>query len=150
MYYKNQLSQIPLGLRGGEHGVPGGMRGQVDIPRLREGGVGGFFWSVYVGCPAPAEEGNYTTASWRVRDTLEQIDIAKLLVRKYRSTFDLVRSVKAWRKSMGRGKIAGMLGVEGGHQLGSSLGVLRTYADMGVRYVTLTHTYVPSKPQGYC
>lgn len=107
--------------------------------------MGGFFHSVYIPCPEdiglPADnDGNFTTAFHQVRDTLEQIDVAKLLIDKYSSNFDLSLTAKDWRRSMRRGKFGGQLGVEGGHQLGSSLAVLRQYYDLGVRYVTLTHS----------
>ncbi|KAM0756415.1 hypothetical protein T439DRAFT_321112 [Meredithblackwellia eburnea MCA 4105] len=120
-------------------------RGQVDIPRLRKGGVGGFFWSVYVPCPDdagyPADNyGNFTTPTWRTRDTLEQIDIAHLMIQKHSDTFEFTPTAKSWRKALKNGKIGGMLGVEGGHQLGNTLSALRTYYSLGARYVTLTHT----------
>ncbi|KAI0664784.1 membrane dipeptidase-domain-containing protein [Cubamyces menziesii] len=113
--------------------------GHVDIPRLREGKVGGFFWSVYVGCPGSEEGEDYLNATWRVRDTLEQIDVSKLLINKYPDTFSLSLNSRDIKTSISRGKIASLLGVEGAHQLGNSLQVLRQYHELGVRYVTLTH-----------
>ncbi|EIW51737.1 uncharacterized protein TRAVEDRAFT_75537 [Trametes versicolor FP-101664 SS1] len=113
--------------------------GHLDIPRLAEGKVGGFFWSVYVGCPGPDEGDDFLNATWRVRDTLEQIDIAKLLINKYPDTFSYALTSKDVKTAISRGKIASLLGVEGGHQLGNSLQVLRQYQELGVRYVTLTH-----------
>ncbi|KAF8230218.1 hypothetical protein L208DRAFT_1283261 [Tricholoma matsutake] len=113
----------------------------VDIPRLRRGKVGGFFWSVYVPCADPWEEGkDFTFATWRVRDTLEQIDIAKLLIAKYPDTFQFALGSEDIKSAIINGKIASLLGVEGGHQLGNSIAVLRQYHALGVRYVTLTHT----------
>ncbi|KAL8283204.1 hypothetical protein RQP46_005982 [Phenoliferia psychrophenolica] len=93
-------------------------RGQIDIPRLRAGGVGGFFWSVYVPCPDDAgyprdNDGNFTTPTWRTRDTLEQIDVAKLIIAKHSDTFEYTPTAKSWKKAMKKGKIGGMLGVEG-------------------------------------
>ncbi|GAA6058740.1 hypothetical protein JCM10212_003428 [Sporobolomyces blumeae] len=134
--YANQLDNFDL---------DSPTKGQVDIPRLIKGKVGGFFWSVFVPCPEDAgfpsdNDGNFTTSTWRVRDTLEQIDTARLLISKYSDTFELVSTAKEWRRAMRRGKIAGMLGVEGGHQIGSSLSAIRTYFALGVRYITLTHT----------
>ncbi|KAI0670359.1 membrane dipeptidase-domain-containing protein [Trametes maxima] len=114
--------------------------GHVDIPRLREGKVGGFFWSVYVDCPGGDEGEDYLNATWRVRDTLEQIDVAKLLINQYPDAFSFALSSKDIKTSISRGKIASLLGVEGGHQLGNSIQVLRQYHELGVRYVTLTHT----------
>ncbi|KAJ7350335.1 renal dipeptidase family [Mycena albidolilacea] len=115
--------------------------GHVDIPRLRAGKVGGFFWSVYVGCPNPAVEGkDFLTATWRVRDTLEQIDVARLTIDKYPDVFQYALGSEDIRDAINNGKIASLLGVEGGHQLGNSIAVLRQYHALGVRYVTLTHT----------
>ncbi|KAF4598481.1 hypothetical protein EYR38_006883 [Pleurotus pulmonarius] len=117
------------------------MPAHVDIPRLREGKVGGFFWSVYVGCADPQEEGkDFINATWRVRDTLEQIDVARLLIDKYPETFHYSATSEDVKTAIRSGKIASLLGVEGGHQLGNSLAVLRQYHALGVRYMTLTHT----------
>ncbi|KAG6334054.1 hypothetical protein ID866_5042 [Astraeus odoratus] len=130
--WRNNVSDIPL---------DGKMPMHVDIPRLREGKVGGFFWSVYVGCAERSAEGkDFTHATWRVRDTLEQIDVAKGLIAKYPETFQYVVSSAGVKESIAQGKIASLLGVEGGHQLGNSIAVLRQYYELGVRYVTLTHT----------
>ncbi|KAH8827962.1 membrane dipeptidase-domain-containing protein [Flagelloscypha sp. PMI_526] len=113
----------------------------VDIPRLRQGKVGGFFWSVYVGCAKPEEEGpDFVESTWRVRDTLEQIDVSKALMTKFSSTFSYVETADGLIRAIQQKKIAGLLGVEGGHQLGNSLSVLRQYYNLGVRYSTLTHT----------
>jgi membrane dipeptidase len=130
--YANNVSDIDL-----ESPMPA----HVDIPRLRKGRVGGFFWSVYVACADPSAEGDdFLNATWRVRDTLEQIDVARLLIEKYPDTFNFARSSKDIKLSVKQGKIASLLGVEGAHQLGNSIAVLRQYHALGVRYVTLTHT----------
>lgn len=78
-YFANQVADIDLSKP---------TRGQVDTPRLRQGRVQGFFWSAYIPCPEDAgypkdSDGNFTQPTNRVRDTLEQIDIAKLLVEKH-------------------------------------------------------------------
>ncbi|KWU46703.1 hypothetical protein RHOSPDRAFT_14757 [Rhodotorula sp. JG-1b] len=135
-YYANDLDAFDLRKE---------TRGQVDFPRMRKGKIAGFFHSVFVPCPEdegyPSENrSNFTAPTWRVRDTLEQIDTARLLIDKYNDQFELTLTARDWRKAMRRGKFGGMLGVEGGHQLGSSLSTIRTYFDLGVRYITLTHT----------
>ncbi|KAF9268765.1 hypothetical protein L218DRAFT_917800 [Marasmius fiardii PR-910] len=113
----------------------------VDIPRLRKGKVGGFFWSVYVPCAQPIQEGeDFVNATWRVRDTLEQIDISRLLIEKYPDTFKLALGTEDIESAIASGKIASLIGVEGGHQLGNSIAVLRQYHALGARYITLTHT----------
>ncbi|MCS6946541.1 MAG: dipeptidase, partial [Steroidobacteraceae bacterium] len=104
--------------------------GDTDIPRLRAGGVGGQFWSVYV----PGE----MTAGF-ARMQLEQIDLARRLIAHYPDTFALVGSTAEFRAARRTGKIASFLGMEGGHAIENSLGALRAYYDLGVRYMTLTH-----------
>ncbi|KAI0790875.1 membrane dipeptidase-domain-containing protein [Abortiporus biennis] len=112
----------------------------VDIPRLRKGKVGGFFWSAYVDCANPEAEGeDFLNSTWRVRDTIEQIDIAKVLISKYSDTFELATTSLEVKAAITKGKIASLIGVEGGHQLGNSIAVLRQLHALGVRYVTLTH-----------
>ncbi|KAJ7497049.1 membrane dipeptidase-domain-containing protein [Mycena latifolia] len=132
MLYANNVSAVDLAHE---------FAGHVDIPRLREGKVGGFFWSVFVACADPAQEGeDFLTSTWRVRDTLEQIDVARLTIDKYPDVFQFALGSEDIKDALGKGKIASLLGVEGGHQLGTSIAVLRQYHALGVRYVTLTHT----------
>jgi len=96
--------------------------------------------SVFVECADPSDEGDdFINATWRVRDTLEQIDVARLLIDKYPNTFAFARSSDDIKIAITQGKIASLLGVEGGHQLGNSIAVLRQYYALGVRYVTLNH-----------
>ncbi|KAH7912281.1 membrane dipeptidase-domain-containing protein [Hygrophoropsis aurantiaca] len=112
----------------------------VDIPRLRQGKVGGFFWSLYVECPKSSENADdFLTPSWRVRDTLEQIDVSRGLIEKYPDTFTFAASSDDVKSTISDGKIAGLFGIEGGHQIGNSIGALRQFYTLGVRYMTLTH-----------
>ncbi|MGL4543252.1 MAG: dipeptidase, partial [Polymorphobacter sp.] len=102
-----------------------------DIPRLRAGKVGGQFWSVYVGAEI--------TGPAAVKATLEQIDIIRGLVARYPQTFEMAGTAADIRRIHKAGRIASLLGVEGGSQIDNSLAVLRQYQALGVRYMTLTH-----------
>jgi membrane dipeptidase len=101
-----------------------------DIARLRAGGVGGQFWSVYVPADAPAP----------VTATLEQIDIVHRMMRKYPETFELAQTADDVERIFKKGKIASLIGMEGGHAIDSSLGALRMFHRLGARYMTLTHS----------
>ncbi|BFZ62833.1 hypothetical protein YB2330_003943 [Saitoella coloradoensis] len=115
----------------------GGLQGHVDIPRLRTGGVGGQFWSVFVECPEGYDDAGYAKAFYQ---TMEQIDVARRLVSHWNETFELVDSVAEFEDAFGRGKIASMLGAEGLHAIGPHMSLLRPLREMGVMYMTLTHT----------
>ncbi|HEX7013081.1 MAG TPA: dipeptidase [Steroidobacteraceae bacterium] len=104
--------------------------GQTDLPRLKQGGIGAQFWSVYTPGEAP---GHYA------RTQLEQIDIAKRIIARYPESLQLATSVAEIRAAKRNGRIASLLGMEGGHAIENSLGALRAYYDLGVRYMTLTH-----------
>ncbi|XP_067000726.1 dipeptidase 1-like [Anabrus simplex] len=103
-----------------------------DLPRLREGRVAAQFWSAYVPCSA-----QYLDA---VQLVLEQIDVIRRLVDKYPSHMTLVTTSQGIEQAHEAGLLASLIGVEGGHALGSSLGVLRMLYQLGARYLTLTHT----------
>ena len=103
-----------------------------DIPRLRRGGVGGQFWSVYV--PADLAGQRAVTA------TLEQIDIVHRMVRKYPEVFELALTASDVERIFKNGKIASLIGMEGGHSIDNSLGALRMFYRLGARYMTLTHS----------
>lgn len=101
-----------------------------DLPRLRAGGVGGQFWSVWVD--------SALTGAEQVTATLEQIDFVHRLVDAYPQTLQLARTAREARAAMAAGRIASLIGIEGGDQIDGSLGVLRAYARLGARYMTLT------------
>ena len=103
-----------------------------DIPRLKDGGVGGQFWSVYV--PVELQGQAAVTA------TLEQIDIVHRMVRKYPETFELALTADDIERIHKQGKIASLIGMEGGHSIDNSLADLRMFQKLGARYMTLTHT----------
>jgi membrane dipeptidase len=103
-----------------------------DIARLREGGVGGQFWSVYV----PATMQGQTA----VRVTFEQIDVVHRMMRKYPDTFELARTAADVERIFKAGKIASLIGMEGGHSIDNSLATLRMFHAVGARYMTLTHS----------
>src|SRR3954466_5586770 len=102
-----------------------------DLPRLRAGRVGGQFWSVYVPSDLPEPEA--------VVATMEQIDAVYRMAAAYPDDFAIAYSADDVERAIGTGRIASLIGVEGGHSLATSLGVLRSFARLGVRYVTLTH-----------
>jgi len=102
-----------------------------DIPRLRAGGVGAQFWSVYV--PSTLEP------LQAIRQQLEQFDIALRMIRLYPNDLALAKSVADIEQAQRENKIASLIGIEGGHTIVDSLGVLRAYYDLGARYMTLTH-----------
>lgn len=110
-------------------GEPGLM---TDIPRLRAGRVGGQFWSVYI----PASYNGPIA----VQTTLEQIDIVKGLAVRYPDVFEMAYTADDVTRIHKAGRIASLVGIEGGHQINESLPVLRQMYDAGARYMTLTHS----------
>jgi len=102
-----------------------------DMARLREGRVGGQFWSVYI-------EGT-TLGDEAIRQTIEQIDTAHRIIAAYPDTLRFARSADEMEAAHKAGKIGSMLGIEGGRQIGGSMAALRRFYDLGARYMTLTH-----------
>ena len=107
--------------------------GHVDIPRMKEGGMNAIFFSIWIdgrimGPPA-------------VQKALDQIDAVHENVKKYSNDMVLARTAEDVRRAHAQGKIAALMGVEGGHMIGNDIRVVRIFADLGVRYMTLSHFY---------
>src|ERR1700676_233634 len=106
--------------------------GSIDIPRMKEGGLGAIFFSIWI----PSK----ITGPEAVKHAVDQIDAVREQVRRHPQEIVLVTTAAEVRESRKEGKIAALMGVEGGHMIASDLGVLRSYAALGVRYMTLTHS----------
>ena len=103
---------------------------ETDIDRLRQGGIGVQYWSIYV----PSD-----LTSGFARAQLEQFDIAHRMIKMYPDVFELALTAADIERIKSTGKIASLLGMEGGHVIENSLGALRMYYRLGARYMTLTH-----------
>lgn len=104
---------------------------QTDLARLKQGRVGAQFWSVYV--PANPDE------QQAVVEVIEQIDVTRRLIARYPQALRFAATADEVEHAMAEGKVASLMGMEGGHSIGSSLGVLRQLHALGARYMTLTH-----------
>jgi membrane dipeptidase len=119
-------SKAPAGAEGGQIGM------HTDLPRLRKGHVGAQFWSVYVSASLPEPQA--------VVAVLEQIDVMKRVIARHPKDLAFVTTADQAAAAMKQGKIASLLGMEGGNSIGESLAVLRQTYDLGARYLTLTHS----------
>jgi membrane dipeptidase len=109
----------------------GGTPTHTDLPRMRAGGMGAQFWSVYVPCRLTGDDA--------VSATLEQVDAARLLTRTYADQLAWATTADEIEGAWAERRMASLMGAEGGHSINSSLGTLRQLHELGVRYLTLTH-----------
>src|SRR5450755_1042810 len=107
--------------------------GHVDIPRMREGGLSAIFFSIWI-------DGR-TMGPLAIQRALDQIDAVQQNVRKYSKDLAFARTANDVRHAHEQGKIAVLMGIEGGHMLGNDIRMVRIYSDLGVRYMTLSHFY---------
>jgi len=112
--------------------MPRNSAGSIDIPRMKEGGLGAIFFSIWI----PSK----ITGAEAIKHALDQIDAVREHVAKHPKEITLATTAAEVRGAHKDGKIAALMGVEGGHMIASDLGVLRSYAALGVRYMTLTHS----------
>ena len=107
--------------------------GSIDIPRMREGGMNAIFFSIWI-------DGR-TMGPVAVQKALDQIDAVRENVQRYSKDLVLARTAEDVRRAHAQGKIAALMGVEGGHMIGNDLRIVRIFTDLGVRYMTLAHFY---------
>jgi membrane dipeptidase len=131
--FKGDLSKIDLNADTAKLGAPAdGVPLMTDIPRMRAGHMGGQFWSVWIPVDIKGPEA--------VQVTIEQIDLVKAMAAQYPEAFGMAYTAADVRRLFKAHRISSLIGIEGGHQINSSLPVLRQFYAMGARYMTLTHT----------
>ena len=128
-YIRNDFKQAPLDVEAYDLRRP--TSGNTDLARLKRGMVGGQFWSVYV-------PGDYRDSGF-ARVQLEQIDIVRRVIAKYPDVLQAAFTAQDIWTAHAAGRVASLIGMEGGHVIENSLGALRAYYDLGARYMTLTH-----------
>src|SRR6202050_1757138 len=107
--------------------------GAIDIPRMREGGMNGIFFSIWID--------GHIMGPTAIQKALDQIDAVRENVAKYPKDIVRARTAEDVRRTHAQGKIAALMGVEGGHMLGNDIRMVRIFSDLGVRYMTLSHFY---------
>lgn len=135
--YSSDLAKIDLNASTLTLPLPAGVPADTpplmtDIPRMRAGRVGGQFWSVWT---PPSQSGPAT-----IKTTIEQIDLVKRMVQRYPAHFAMAYTADDIEREFKAGRIASLIGIEGGHQIDNSLPALRQMYALGARYMTLTHT----------
>jgi membrane dipeptidase len=107
--------------------------GSIDIPRMREGGMNGIFFSIWIDGKTMGPEA--------IRQALDQIDLVRTNVAKFPKDIVLCRTAEEVRRAHAQNRIAALMGVEGGHMIGNDIHIVNVFADLGVRYMTLSHFY---------
>ena len=107
--------------------------GHIDIPRMREGGMNAIFFSIWID--------GQTMGPQAIQKALDQIDLVRTNVAKYSKDIVLARTAEDVRRAHAQDKIAALMGVEGGHMIGNDIRMVHIFADLGVRYMTLSHFY---------
>ncbi|KAL7866545.1 hypothetical protein AOLI_G00143590 [Acnodon oligacanthus] len=121
--FNNQLNSVNLNKLNSTH---------TNIPKIKEGHLAAQFWAAYVACDTQYKDA--------LRQTLEQIDVIHRMVQKYPEDFMFAASSQDIMEAFAKNKTASLIGVEGGHSIDSSMATLRTMYQLGVRYLTLTHS----------
>ena len=125
-YYKSSVADLASGTdRRPENPL------MTDMARLHQGRVGGQFWSVFIDADIHGDEA--------IRDTIQQIDVVKRLVKAYPNDLALAGTADDVVRIHKTGRVASMIGIEGGHQIGGNMAALRQFYDLGARYMTLAH-----------
>jgi len=129
--YQNDLTRLNFNSNLTQDPLWEGEICHTDLPKLREGHVGGQFWSAYVGC-----DSQYKDALLLF---IEQMDVIKRLANEYPNDLEFVTDSSSLEKAISEKKIGSMIGIESGHAMGNSLATLRNLYELGARYITLTH-----------